>query len=95
MRGLRRTLEDVTGAIDSAEAGPTLEEECLVQKLARELGHRSYDEVIGLPLDPKLVADAIYEELLFMRKLQVYHEVLVSCLDKLGLEAICTNDEQV
>ena len=35
---LRRTLEDVTGAIDGAEAGPTVEEECPVQKLAREPG---------------------------------------------------------
>ena len=32
--GLRRTLEDVTGAIDSTESGPTVEEECPVQKLA-------------------------------------------------------------
>ena len=35
---LRRTLEEVTAAIDSTEAGPTVEEECLVQKLAGESG---------------------------------------------------------
>ena len=33
LRGLRRSLEDVTGALDSSEAGPTVEEEWLVQKL--------------------------------------------------------------
>ena len=41
-------------------------------------------------LDPKLVADAIKEELMFMRKLQVYHEVPASYLDKSGLKAIGT-----
>ena len=40
----------------------------------------SYDEVHCT------VADAIKEELVFMRELQVYHEVLVSYLDKSGLE---------
>ena len=73
LRGLRRTLEEVTGDIDSTSAGPTVEEECLVQKLASEPGQVSYEEVTGWPLDPKLVADAIKEELMFMRKLQVYH----------------------
>ena len=57
-RGLRRTLEGVTGPIDSAEVGPTLEEECLVQKLVREPGQISLDEIKGLALDSKLVADA-------------------------------------
>ena len=90
LRGLRRTLEDVTGTIDSAEAGPTVEEECPVQKIAREPGQISYDEVTGLPLDPKLVAGAIKEELMFVRKLRVYHEVPVSFLDKSGLKAIGT-----
>ena len=50
---LRRTLEEITGSIDGAEAGPTVEEQCLVQKLAREGGQMSFDEVIGLPRDPK------------------------------------------
>ena len=48
-----------------------------VQKLARQPGQVSYHEVTGLPLDPELVADAIKEELMFMRK-QVYHEVPAS-----------------
>ena len=61
-----------------------------MQKLAREPGKVSYDEVTGMPLDPKLVAGAIKEELMFMRKLRVYHEVLVSYLDKSGLKAIGT-----
>ena len=90
LRALRPTLEDVTGAKDSAEAGPTVEEVCPMQKLAREPGHISYDEVTGLPLDPKLVADAIKKELMFMRKLQVYHEVPVSYLYKCGLKVIGT-----
>ena len=38
LRGLRRTLEEVAGAIDSTESGPTVQEECPVQKLASELG---------------------------------------------------------
>ena len=89
-RGLRRTLEELTGAIDSTEAGTTVEEECPVQKHARELGQVSYDEVTGLPLDPKQAAEAIKEELMFMRGQQVYHEVPASCLDKSGLKAIGT-----
>ena len=88
LRCLRRTLEEVTGAIDRAEAGPIVEEECLVQKFAREPAQVSHDDVTGLPLDSKLVADAIKEELMFMRKLQVYHEVPVSYVDKSGIEAI-------
>ena len=61
-----------------------------MQKLASEPGQVSYDEVTGLPLDPKQVADAIKEELMFMRELQVYHGDLVSYLDKSGLKAIGT-----
>ena len=49
LRGLRRTLQvcHFTGAIDNAEAGPTVEEECFAQKLAREPGQISCDEVAG------------------------------------------------
>ena len=78
----------ITRAVDNVEAGPIVEEECLVQKHAHESGPTSYDEATGLPLDPKMLADAIKEELMFMRKLQVYHEVPASCLDKSGLKAI-------
>ena len=63
-----------------------------MQKLVGESGQVSYDEVTGLPLHPKLVADAIKEELMFMRKPQVYHEVPVSHLDKSGLKAIAKTD---
>ena len=73
LRGPRRTLEEVTGAIYGTAAGPTVEEECPVHKLAGESGHVAYDDIAGLPLDPKLVADAIKEELMFMRKLRIYH----------------------
>ena len=38
----------------------------------------------------ELVAGAIKEKLMFMRKLQVYHEVPVSYLDKSGLKAFST-----
>ena len=43
-----------------------------------------------MPPDPKLVGDAIKEELMFMRKRRVHHEVPVSYLDKSGLKAIGT-----
>ena len=82
LRGLRRTLEEVAGAIDSTEAGPTVEEASPIQKLASEPGQVSYDEVTGLPFDPRLVADAIKAVLMFMRKVRVHHEVPVSYLDK-------------
>ena len=49
LRGLRRTLEDVSAAVDNAEAEPTVEEEFFVQKLAHDSGQISYDEAIGLP----------------------------------------------
>ena len=61
-----------------------MEEKWPVQKLAGESGQVSHT---GLPLDPKLVADAIKEELMFMREIRVYHEVPV---DKSGLKTIGT-----
>ena len=90
LRGWRRTLAEVTGAVDNVEAGPTVEEECPVQKHAHESGETSCDEATGLPLDPEMVADAVKDELMFMRKMQVYRAVLVSYLDKSGLKAIGT-----
>ena len=73
------------------EAGPTVEEECPVQKNARESRHVSHDEAAGWPLDPNVVGGAARkEELVFIRKLQVYHEVLVSYLNKSGLKTIGT-----
>ena len=44
----------------------------------------------GLPLDPKMVADVVKEELTFMRGCQVYHEVPVSHPDMSGLKAMGT-----
>ena len=82
LRGLRRTLEEVSGAVDNVEAGATVEEECALQNSARGSGQTACDEATGLPLDLKLVADAVNEELMSMRKLQVYHEVLVKPLGK-------------
>ena len=55
-----------------------------MQKIAHEPAQISYDEVIGLPLDLKLVADAIKEEL------SSCHEGPVSYLDKSGLKVIGT-----
>ena len=71
LRGLRRTPEEVIGAVDNVEAGPTVDEECSVPKHACESGHTSHDEATGLPLDPNMVDDAFKEEeLTFMRNLQ-------------------------
>ena len=61
-----------------------------MHKLAYESGQVAYDEITGLPLDPKLVADAIKEELMFMRKLRVHHEVPTNYLDESGLKTIGT-----
>ena len=69
LRGLRRTLEEVTGAIDSTEAGSTVEEEGPVHKLAGESGHVAYGEITGFPLDRSHPGGVDV-----MRKLQVYHE---------------------
>ena len=85
LRGLRRTLEEVTGAIDSTEAGSTVEEECPVHKLAGESGHVAYGEITGFPLDRSHPGGVDV-----MRKLQVYHEVPASYLDESGLKAIGT-----
>ena len=83
-------MEEVIGAIDSTEAGSTVEEECPVRKLAGESGHVAHDDITGLPIDPNLVAEAIQEELMFMRKLQVFCQVLASYLDESGLKAVGT-----
>ena len=64
LRGLRRTLEEIIGAVGAVEAGPTVEEECPAQRHAYESGQGHYDESTGLPLDLQMVADAVKEELL-------------------------------
>ena len=86
VRGPRRTLKDVIGAIDSAEAGPTVEEECFVHKVTREFGQISYKEASGATLDSKLLAGAIKEALMFMRKLQVCHESSFELLDQVWVK---------
>ena len=50
-----------------------------------------------MPLEPEMVAVAVKEESMFMRKLQVYHEVPSTYLDQSRLKAIgtrwvCTNN---
>ena len=77
LRGSQRTLEEVTGAVGNAKVAP-------------ESGQTSDDEATGLPLDPKMVADVVNEELMFMRERQVYCEVPMSYLDKSMLKAIGT-----
>ena len=79
LRGLRRTLEEVAGTVDNAEAGPTVEEQCSVQKHAHESGQTSYDEATRLLLHPKWLLN---EGLMLTRKQHVYHDVLVSFLNK-------------
>ena len=69
--GLCRTLEDITGAVDDVRDGPTLEQECFAHRKAYESGRAYYDETTLLPPDPKTVADAVKEELIFMRRKQV------------------------
>ena len=49
-----------------------------------ESGQAHYDESTGLPLDPKMVADAVTEEFAFMRWLQVYHKVPGVAVTNLG-----------
>ena len=88
LRGLQRTLAEITGAVD--EAGPTVEEECPAQRNAYESGRAYFDETTGKALDPKMVADTVKAELMFMRRLQVHHEVPMSYRDKSGLKAIGT-----
>ena len=67
-----------------------MEEECLAQRNAFETPRACYDEKTGLLLDPKMVGDAVKDELMFMRKLQVYHEASLSFLDKFGLKDMRT-----
>ena len=62
----------------------------LCRKNVYESGQAYCNEATGSPLDPKLVADAVKDELMFMRKLQVYHEVPASYRDKSGLKPIGT-----
>ena len=91
LRGLRRTLgRGHWSHLIVLELDRLWKRSVLCRSLQVNLGQVSYDEVTELPLDPKLVADAIKEELMFMRKLQVYHEVLVNYLDKSGLKATGT-----
>ena len=44
LRGLRRTVEEITGAVEYVEAGPSVEEECPAQRKANESGQAHYDE---------------------------------------------------
>ena len=64
VQGLR-TVEEITGLVDAVEAGPTVEEKCPAQRNAYESGHSYFEESTGLPLDPKMVADAVQEELTY------------------------------
>ena len=61
-----------------------------MQKLAHESGRVLNDEVTGLPLGVKLMANNAKEELMFMRRLQVFLEVPASYGDKCGLKAFGT-----
>ena len=58
---LERAWEAITGAIDAVEAVPTVEEECQAQKAAYAYGEAYDDWLVGLPLDPKMVDDAVKE----------------------------------
>ena len=60
LRGLRRTLEDITGAVDNGGTWTDWKRSAPCRKkYAHESGQTSYDESTALPLDPKMVVDAI------------------------------------
>ena len=56
MSKITRTLEEITGAGDDVEAGPTVRP---AQRNAYDSGRAHRDETNELPLDPKIVADAV------------------------------------
>ena len=60
------------------------------QKVAYEYGQAYHDESTGLPLDPKLVDDAVNDFLELMRERKVYHQVPGSFLTESGLKPIGT-----
>ena len=83
LRGLRRALEEVTGAIDSADAGPTVH--------CAENSHMNLDKFHTTRLlDCHLTPSWWLMPLMFMRKVHFYHGDPVSYLDKSGLKAIGT-----
>ena len=54
LRGLRRTQDEITGAVDAVEAGPAVEKECPAQrKDAYESGQACYDESIWMASGPE------------------------------------------
>ena len=59
-------LGGIPGAIDAVEAGRAVGEECHAQEAACACGKAWYDESTGLPLDPKMVDDAVEEVVEFM-----------------------------
>ena len=63
-----------------------MKEECTAQRTPFESGQAYYDELVGLLVEPKMVADSVKEELAFIRRLQVHLEVLRSYLGERGLK---------
>ena len=60
LRGLRRTLEEVTGAIDSTEAGPTAEEEC--RKTAQSKSGKSLESRTRQISEPNNLTEDQFDE---------------------------------
>ena len=69
-------MEELAGATDAVEARPTDEEECQAPKAASAHGEAFFVESTELPLDPKLVDDAVGKELEPMR---THWRASVSC----------------
>ena len=80
-------LDEITSSLDAMDAGPTVEEECLEQKDAYNRVYNS-DSVVA---QQSLVDSAVQEELSFMRRLQVYHEVPESYMGQHGLRPWARN----
>ncbi len=70
------------------QAGPTVEEPC--PALKDEYDQVYNDEATGVRLCPQLVREAVKEESLFMRELQVYHEASEDYVKTHSLKAIGT-----
>ena len=83
--GLHRLLQ--CHVQSGVEAELTVEEEYHAQTAAYTYGEADKEESTGLPLDPKMVAGAVKEELEPMRRFQVYHEMLESYLNESWLKA--------
>ena len=93
LRGLKCALVRI-GALDSLEAGPTVEEPCPAAQVDYDRVY--YDEVTGIHLPSHLCEEAMKLEIKYMQEMEVYTEVTKSfCVDSnltpIGTRWIFTN----